>query len=164
MAEYLRAGAIGKPKVCDERRLTWTRQRREDFLNHLAATCNVALSCRAAGPCVSGAYALRRRDPAFAAQWRAALLTGYDRLEAALLEHATRALTAVEHDEIPTEPFDPRMAIQLLSIHEARMRAHEAGATRGGAKVRRATEAETDAAILKQLAALDRRLNARGGA
>lgn len=161
MADYLRQGGIGKPKHYLERKGTWKKLVREDFLNHLAATCSVKLSCEAVGMGIPGAYALRRRDAAFAAQWRAALLTGYDRLEAALLEHATRALTLIELGEVPEMPFDPEAALRIIGMYATRLAKTERGS--GGPPVKRATPQETDAAILKQLAALDRRIKAKRG-
>ncbi|NCP12376.1 MAG: hypothetical protein GW859_10600 [Sphingomonadales bacterium] len=73
----------------------WTKERRKIFLRTLAATCNVSRSVAAAGKSIGTAYRLRHRDEEFAAQWQAALLVGYERLEAALLR---RAIETVEHD------------------------------------------------------------------
>lgn len=100
-------------------------------------------------------YKLRRRDAAFAEQWHAALLAGYDRLEAALLSHAMDALGTTEQGEVLDRPIDVRTAMDILKLHHARQTGRPR--TPKGPAVRRATEEETDAAILKQLAALSRR-------
>ena len=66
------------------------------FLEHLAATCNVAASAAAAGVAVGTVYAHRAKDPAFRADWERALEQGYARLEAALLERAIAGLDRTE--------------------------------------------------------------------
>lgn len=139
----------------------WTKARRETFLDHLAATCNVRLSTAAAGMQTSSAYALRRRDPEFAALWRAALLTGYDRLEEMLLQMALQPVNAVEAgdpEDIDMGAFDARLAIDLLGKHRAAAEGRTRG--RGGAH-RRASEEEVNAALTKRLDGLARRLRHR---
>ncbi|MEG3172902.1 hypothetical protein U1708_11835 [Sphingomonas sp. ZB1N12] len=63
----------------------WTAARREGFLLALSMTANVTTAAIGVGMTPSGAHALRRREPAFAALWAEALVSGYDRLEEALL-------------------------------------------------------------------------------
>lgn len=63
----------------------WTAARREGFLLALSMTANVTTSAVSVGITPSGAHALRRREPGFAALWGEALASGYDRLEEALL-------------------------------------------------------------------------------
>lgn len=161
MADSIRRSSDGKPSVQAERRNNWTAARRATFLDHLAATCNVAKACAAVGMHPTGAYKMRRREPAFAEQWHAALMTGYDRIEAALIEHITRTVAETEHGDVAAVPFDVAEAIAVLKMHHARSNGRPDRAPRGPAP-KRATEEETDAAILKQLAALERR-KARGG-
>lgn len=133
-----------------------TDRQRTLFLDMLATTCNVRKSAEAAGVSNVSVYRWRRADPAFAEQWRAALLTGYDRIEAALIR---RALTVLgeEGDTVDRGNFDVEDALRLLHNHRSWERRPSETRVRA---VRRATEAETDAAILKQLAALDRRAKA----
>lgn len=137
-------------------RKVWTRTRECAFLDHLAATCNVTAACKAASISVCVAYGRRRRDPVFAGAWRAALLTGYDVLEAKLL---ARAGAATDHAlrGLDDDNFDAELALRLLTHHGSRMRAQATGTAKPQNRVKRATPEETDAAILKQLAALDRR-------
>lgn len=161
MADMIRRSRTGAPSVQRERGNNWTASKRAAFLGHLAATCNVTKACEAVGMHPTGAYKLRLRDSVFAGQWHDALLTGYDRLEAALL---SRAMDAVElpEDGAIDGPVDVRTAIDLLKMHHARQTARQDGRPQAlkGPAVRRASEAETDAAILKQLAILDKRMKA----
>jgi hypothetical protein len=53
----------------------WTLERRERFLDGLAAGCDVRRACAGVGLSHTAAYNLRRRDPAFAREWRAAQRT-----------------------------------------------------------------------------------------
>ena len=96
------------------------------FLQALAETSNVTRSARAAGVAPSRAYKTRREDRAFAAQWRAALVEGYDHLEMEVLGY----LRAAE----PSRKFDVANAIRLLTMHRetvAAERARSAGASDG---------------------------------
>ena len=55
------------------RRDGWTAQRRQRFLEGLAAGIDVNRACAGVGMSREGAYRLRRRDPAFALAWDDAL-------------------------------------------------------------------------------------------
>lgn len=77
----------------------WTKARRAQFLRVLGTTCNVEGAVASVGLALSGAYALRLRDPVFAASWAAALGSGYDRLEEALLAAAIAGLRGDWGDE-----------------------------------------------------------------
>lgn len=74
----------------------WTDVRRALFLQVLAATCNVREACRAAGLHFSGAYDLRRRDPAFADAWADAIEQSYSELEMRLLRDCLNGAARVE--------------------------------------------------------------------
>lgn len=56
----------------------WTRERRRRFLEFLAAGRDISLACRGTGLSRQAAYKLRRRDPAFAREWGAALQRARD--------------------------------------------------------------------------------------
>jgi len=58
------------------------------FLRVLAATANVRFAAASVGVAHSSIYRRRRMDANFAEEMRLALLTGYDRVEAALLQTA----------------------------------------------------------------------------
>ena len=82
---------------------------RIDFLHKLAETSNVSASATFAGIAQSRAYKVRRGDPEFAAQWRAALLEGYENLELETLGY----LRAGD----PGRKMDVAGALRLLALH-----------------------------------------------
>ena len=100
---------------------SWSKAKREGFLEHLAATANVRASVRAVGMSEAGAYKLRRRMPEFHAAWKAALAEGYERVELLLLERALGGTpTPIVHGgEAKGEVRlpDNRMALMLLRLH-----------------------------------------------
>lgn len=89
-----KAGAAGraatKGRAAARRPATrgWTKTRRREFLEHLAATMNVRGSARAVGVSEQSAYRLRARDEDFRAGWRAAIAEAYERLELEMLRRA----------------------------------------------------------------------------
>lgn len=84
----------------------WTDASEELFLDHLATTCNVAASAAAAGFSKTAVNARRRRDPAFAQRWQAAVDSGVSRIEALLLRRAEEALEGWAPDtELPIPPM-----------------------------------------------------------
>ena len=127
------------------RRPRWSKAMKGAFLDHLAASGDVAQAARAIGRAPLQAYALYRRDARFRADWQEAVAAGYQLLEIRLIG---QALTGGSDAPAPAAQF----ALQLLQLQ------------RGGAKPPRAkppprlpTPEETDAAILKKLAAIERR-------
>ncbi len=148
----------GANRPIQQQRFTkgWTKERRERFLDHVAATCNVREATEIVGLSQCGLYALRRRDPVFAEQWRMALLTGYDRLEAELLRKAISALDGVaigDPDKVIAGPVTIEQAIKILDRHQHVLKS--------GSAVResrhQATQAETDAELIKRLDAMKKR-------
>jgi hypothetical protein len=73
--------------------VAWTNEQRSLFLGHLAESANVRRSSDAAGKSTSAAYALRKRDPAFAQKWADALEQALDLLEAHIIERAGVGVT-----------------------------------------------------------------------
>jgi hypothetical protein len=69
----------------------WDGERMAIFCETLAETAVVAEACEAAGKHISGAYALRRRNPYFAAAWDAALTIARERLADTLLARSMEA-------------------------------------------------------------------------
>lgn len=96
------------------------KKRKEIFLEHLAATCNVTESAAEAGVAVSTVYANRMRDPEFRDDWMAAVQQGYARLEAEALESRRIERAEVRGDKIVERAnglsFDEKM--QLLRHHQ----------------------------------------------
>ena len=138
----------------------WTAKRRAVFLDHLAATCNAEASAKVAGPHVSTVYSLRRRDADFAAQWRAALETGFDRLQAMLIERAIGPMKiAIGETPVPDPAqMDTALAMQLIEHHRRTINGTGAKMRRGGPVQTRASEEDTNAAILKKLKVLHQRM------
>ena len=85
----LRASGRHGPQVTETMGRFWSDEAEGVFLDKLAATCNVTLAARACGFSGVTVYRRRRRDPAFAQRWEAALVQGYARLETALIRRAT---------------------------------------------------------------------------
>jgi hypothetical protein len=129
----------------------WTEAKREAFLVLLAQSCNVAASCRAVGMQTPSLYRLRRLDAGFAAEWRTALLAGYDRLEEQLLRIAGGATEGGAGD---APAFDPELAMRMLDRHR---RAREKDQGGRGGPLTRATRAEAEAALHAKLDILARR-------
>jgi hypothetical protein len=156
----------------------WTKTKRARFLDEFATTCNVRAAAAMVGMSDRSVRALRHRDAQFAVLYEEALQDGYRRLEAELL---ARALGQQPEDENPFDdeaeigddenpvaaerrpappppPFDPQMAIKVLQLRnaEAAARSHD----RRGRVFVRATQEETDAALMKKLDAVERQLKA----
>lgn len=148
-------------------RTGWTKAKRELFLATLADSCNVRKAAAAAGMTPSGVYQLRKRDAAFGDLWAEALDLGYERLETALLEHALIGVNAIDvgaaigtADDLPGPDMVSAGALQLAM---ALLTKHRQGVERKPVtQRRRATPEETDAALKKQLDALERRLRGSG--
>lgn len=111
---------VGKdgPQLIRSTGKRWTDAAEGMFLDHLAATCNVAASAAAAGFSRTAVNARRRRDPGFAQRWQAALEIGYSRIEALLLRRAEEALEGWAPDtELPIPPMSIKDAIAIIGHH-----------------------------------------------
>lgn len=93
--------------------------RRETFLSHFAANCNVTAAANAAGVPVSTLYRWRRDDADFAEEWGQALAMGYQLLEARLVAHA---LAGEQHGdvtgiaELNAAPVPVELALRLMGL------------------------------------------------
>lgn len=93
----------------------WTAERRATFLAALAELANVAAAARVAGVPERSPYNLKRKDPAFAAAWEAAIDEGYARLELLLLRRATYG----EHADGADAPaISTSLALGLLKARQ----------------------------------------------
>ena len=134
----------------------WTQRMKADFLDHLAATCNVKASAAAIGVDPVSVYNLRRHDLEFHEQWEQALSCGYQLLETQLVGHALAGDGARDiANGDPAHPVTVELALKLLA---ARRTAWAGRASRGGPPRHRATKEETDAAIMKKLAAIEAKI------
>ncbi|MEG8021326.1 hypothetical protein [Sphingomonas aerolata] len=131
-------GKAGRLQVRKAAKGGWTPAKRAAFLEHLAATCNIAASARAVGMAPRGAHALKKRDAAFAADWAGAIEAAYETLEVRLLAYALGEsegeAEAESEAEAEREPdgvvdgdaaaesrgahFDPRVAVQALGFRK----------------------------------------------
>ena len=140
----------------------WTRRMKAEFLDALAARCSVLHAAAAIGVDPVSVYALRRRDPAFLAEWELALEQGYQMIETLLVGHvlAGGAADGVIDDGDVSLKIDVDLAFRLLNAHRA-AKTGEERVKRKGPPLGRASNAETDAAILKKLTALEKRRSAQ---
>lgn len=103
-----------------------TRACEQAFLAALSATANVRLSAAAAGASVAAFYRRRRKNPAFAREFRLALGHGYDTVECALMESFrpdSHADDAWRHNEPPAMPsMTVDQGLQLLHHHQKEAR------------------------------------------
>lgn len=91
----LRGGAAGETRIAPNNRrvlqkrnighVRFDAKAQQVFLAHFSATCDCAAAAAAAGVCENTVLNHRRRDPAFAEEYDAALDQGYVRLEAEAL-------------------------------------------------------------------------------
>jgi hypothetical protein len=155
-------GPSGKLQVKKVRESCWTARKRRLFFDHLAATGNATASAKAAGMHVRSAFALRQREPEVAALWDATLDTCQARLEAKLILYSetkgeTKASEEGGEDELAG--FDPKLALQTLALLRARPSRRQR--RRGGPLPKTASREETEAAVLKLLKKLKRRIEKR---
>lgn len=155
--EVVTIGRSGVPQAQRRTAKKFSAVRQKLFLDHLARTCNVRASAAEAGIHYSTVYVERRRNRAFADQWREAIAIGYDALEARLVELANRALDPAEASAAIDggEPIVVSVAdaIRLLQWHRQQ---RDTGVSARRGRKRRPTPEETDEAILRKLRVLDR--------
>lgn len=139
--------------------IRWTKTKKDAFLDHLAATCNITAAAAVIGAPLGSVYHKRRGDPAFRAQWEDALACGYQMLETRLVGLALAGGTNA--DDLPGDPGEPPVcadyAMRLLAMRQSvsagrRDHAHRPRTPAG--------KDETTAAILKKLAAIERKATA----
>lgn len=155
----VRGGNRRRVQVRRAPRVSFTAEKRQIFLDHLAACCNVTRAAEAAGIGVSTVYDARRRDPVFAEQWADAIEAGYATLEALLIERAAVG-GSYKPGETPVpgpETVDTWLAMDLLRL--SRMK--KAPRNFGGAPPRREIEKAVNDSILAKLDVFDRRMKAK---
>lgn len=141
------------------RKTGWTKARRAKFLQLLKESCNVTDSVRAVGLTLPAAYALRKRDPEFAAGWAEALEQGYAELEMHLLRQSIFGAKTTEIVEDGTENGSKKtktvhsyphvIALRLLLAHKDKVHAYrsEQGIERPGSEAIRTEIQEKLAAM-----------------
>ena len=112
------AEVVSRAAPDDVRYDGWTPFARRFFLQTLAETGRVSEACRWAQLSKQSAYALRARDPLFAAGWDAACEIARTQLADALFEKAIDGVTEtiVKDGEVVAERhrFDSRLSIAVL--------------------------------------------------
>ena len=113
---------VGKdgPQLVRIKGRRWSDAAEARFLDHLAASCNVTAAAEVAGFTRVAIYRRRRKDPAFAQRWQAALEQGYARIEALLLRRAEEALEGFAPDpDLPIPAMSIKDALAILGHHRA---------------------------------------------
>jgi hypothetical protein len=127
------------------------------FFAALGRSCNVRKSAAEAGINPRDAYDRRLVDAAYAERWNGTRATGYLRVEERLIRDSLGEIDE-EAGERPMTRDERELALNLLKFHHGAVGKPHAG----GTPLKRATEEETDAAILKKLDALKRRSGEAG--
>jgi hypothetical protein len=149
-------------------------QKRRTFIAVLAATCNVKLAAQGCGIDVTTPYRVRRADTGFAADWEAALASGYERLEVEALRYALERLPGAIDPHGTGESEAARAAIAdgvVSALAERRasdadlrfvlaILGRHARAVRGEGTIRvaRPSEADTNARLTALLDTLERQM------
>lgn len=155
----MRGGAIGAQRGVQAnkyQRKRALRGKRDVFLSHLAANCNVEGAAAAAGTPLNTLYRWRRTDADFAGYWAEAVAIGYEMLEMRLIAHALAGKDAAELDavaDMPVEPVNVELAIRLLSLQQR----NKVGKGTPGAPRKIVTPEEVDARLIAKLDALAER-------
>ena len=126
-AERAASRSGGVVQIRKVRRDGWTARKRAVFLGELAQTMNIAHAARTVGISLNSTYALRKRDPAFAAGWLDALSDAYAKVEALLVQRAILGLNTEALDTGDTtklQGLSERGLLGLLSHHRASVREH----------------------------------------
>ena len=153
--QFIRTSKSGKVCVARAGPGRWSQRKEGEFLTRLAATANISAAAEAVGLSTTSAYNHRRKWPAFAQAWRAAVAEGYDRVEAHLICQASCALDP-QPPEVPSGPVEVSFdqGLNLLKLHRA--------AVRGGRPQRYAWRAqepdieEVRAEVIRRLRVMDR--------
>ena len=158
---------IGKRKGGQRAKsIGWTAERKDIFFGELAELCNVSAAARAVGYSESKpVYEKKKRDPDFAARWEEAVCEGVSRLELELLERARfgenrpadAGISGERQREIPTA-----LALQLLKLHQPRLKAHAEAAARRAAPRPARGRLSLRAEIEAKLSELNRRFGGEG--
>lgn len=113
------AGGGKRVQIARARVRQWSPRVEERFLAALGSTCNVKAACAEVGLTPASAYNHRRRWPAFARRWDAAVEQGYTQIEMGLIECAGSFLSGEElPDAAPISGMTVTHALHLLHMHK----------------------------------------------
>jgi hypothetical protein len=125
------------------------------FLAKLAETSNVSKAAKAAGISTATVYDLKRRNRAFAGEWRAALCEGYDHLEMELLCRLREGeIKRAAGAKLGVRTFDNPTSFRLLTVHREEV-------LKERAQRANVSTAEVRASIERKVAALKAQVLAR---
>jgi hypothetical protein len=152
----------GGPQVRSNKGKFTTRTKGK-FLAELARTMNVAAASRAVGVSESAAYALRKREPAFAEAWAEALSDAYGKVEMLLLQRAIAGLggdeDGGEQGEIAKlEKLSERTLMAMLGHHRQAVQNHRAAQAEARGIAQAAEESSARKRLADKLAEMERRL------
>jgi hypothetical protein len=110
--------ARGTQRALPKRR-SFTLQRRQQFLDHFAASCNATAAARAVKVSRDCVYRWRRTDAQFRAAWKDALDQGYAELEAELVRESRRVLSprASKRAGSRISGMDAKTALAVLNAY-----------------------------------------------
>jgi hypothetical protein len=127
----------------------WTDKRRTIFLETLARTANVTAAAAAAGKAKATAYALRKREADFAAQWDDAIASAMDELEAVAYDRATNGVPKVivrtQGEPVTIVEYSDRLLMFMLSRRRPALAAHAAAEVESDEATCAAVEARVSA-------------------
>ena len=148
------AGGGKRVQIARARMRGWSPRVEERFLTALGATCNVKAACAEVGLTPASAYGHRRRWPAFARRWDAAVELGYEQIEMGLIECAGSFLSGEDlPDAAPLTGMTVDHAIHLLHMHKHQV--HRMGG-RPGLRAREPDIEVVRADILRKVEAMKR--------
>ncbi len=155
--EIVRSSRHGRPCVMRAGPGRWSAAKEALFLTALEEGANVSRAAEAADISTTALYARRRREPAFAEAWAAAVRGGYLDVEALLIENAKAVLGGAPAEREAgrlTGAMSVADAINILKLHRS--------AVKGGAPQRydwRTQEPDIEevrAEVLRKVAAIER--------
>jgi hypothetical protein len=113
-----RRAARGSGKSKPKRR-AFTKARRQQFLDHFAASCNASAAARAVGISENCIYLWRRKDAQFRDAWQEALDQGSARLDAELLREAAESVRIRPNAKVAARvsAMDAKTALAVLEAY-----------------------------------------------
>jgi uncharacterized protein (DUF2237 family) len=153
----IRRTSNGRTQISHVREGFWTSEMEAEFLTHLRATGNFSASARAVGFDPTSLYKRLDKWPAFARDCKEALDEASARLDYRLVAHAHALLRRPGEPRPEGEdeaPFDPLMAMKILSFIDSR-RAGRTGRGRRKGPPERSFEEARDS-ILRKIEAIER--------
>lgn len=148
-----------KPQMRKASASSFTRAKQEAFLNDLAETCNIALSCEACGVSSSTVDRKRKSDAAFRAGYVAAIAKAYEALELELLH---RFFNGTEKAVIRKDGSMDRIREYSNQLGLALLKMHRDTAAEGNSEMAPEQVEELRERVLNKMLRLQKRLQSDG--